>query len=407
MAKKVLIFSLDYYPGEVGGAEVAIKEITDRISPEEIEFHLLTLHYDSNMQKEEQIGNVHVHRIGFGKPNPTIAERRQFPLHLNKHLFQFTAVFTAMRLHRRYRYDGIWAMMAHVCGVPAAFFSILYPDVKFLLTLQEGDPPEVIERKLRPVWPLFTRAFTRADIIQVISVALGEWATHRHFPGEPVRIPNGANIQHFGQTYTDAEIAAAQQELRKRDGEVFLVTTSRLVAKNGIDVVIRALAELPEHVRFVIFGNGPETQQLQRLAETCGVDNRVDWRGLIGHDEMPRYLKACDIFVRPSRSEGMGNSFIEAMAAELPVIATHVGGIVDFLFDAQLNPDKESTGWAVPVDDHVAIARAVEDIIANPVHTQATIARAKEMVTREYDWNIVAARMRSEVFAKLFDTTAS
>jgi hypothetical protein len=58
MAKKILIFSLDYYPGEVGGAEVAIKEITDRISPDAIEFHLVTLHYDKSMAKEGQIGNV-------------------------------------------------------------------------------------------------------------------------------------------------------------------------------------------------------------------------------------------------------------------------------------------------------------------------------------------------------------
>ena len=44
--KKVLVYSLDYYPGAVGGAESAIKDITDRISPEEIEFHLVTLYYE-------------------------------------------------------------------------------------------------------------------------------------------------------------------------------------------------------------------------------------------------------------------------------------------------------------------------------------------------------------------------
>ena len=108
MARRILIFSLDYLPGEIGGAEVAIKEITDRVSTEQYEFHLLTLHYDKAIKQSEQIGNVHVHRIGFGWENPTIAERKKFPLHLNKHLFQFTAAYKAWRLHRRYQFDGIW-----------------------------------------------------------------------------------------------------------------------------------------------------------------------------------------------------------------------------------------------------------------------------------------------------------
>ncbi len=123
MAKKVLIFSLDYYPGEVGGAEIAIKEITDRIPPEEIKFHLLTLHYDKAMPKAEQIGNVYVHRIGFGWRNPTIAERRRFPLHLNKHLFQFTAAVKALRLHRKNHFDGIYVLMAYWCCISACIFN--------------------------------------------------------------------------------------------------------------------------------------------------------------------------------------------------------------------------------------------------------------------------------------------
>ena len=63
--KKVLIFSLAYYPKHVGGAEVAIKEITDRIDERDIEFHMVTLRFDSTLQKVEKVGNVLVHRIGF------------------------------------------------------------------------------------------------------------------------------------------------------------------------------------------------------------------------------------------------------------------------------------------------------------------------------------------------------
>ncbi len=402
MPKKVLIFSLDYYPGEVGGAEVAIKEITDRIPPEEIVFHLLTLHYDKAMPKEEQIGNVYVHRIGFGWKNPTIADRRKFPLHLNKHLFQFTAAFTALRLHRKYRFDGVWAMMAHSCGIPAGIFKWFHPEVRYLLTLQEGDPPEHIERLAKPVWPLFKRGFTSADVIQPISTFLGRWAKRMGFAGEPILVPNAVNIAHFSAPVADTAIVEMKTALSKQPGDVFLVTTSRMVHKNALDDVICALPSLPANVHFLIYGGGPDKAQLEALAAELGVADRTHFKGLIGHTEMPTMLRACDIFIRPSRSEGMGNSFVEAMAAKLPVIATQEGGIADFLFDAVRNPGTAPTGWAVDANSPKQIAAAVETILADTEATAQTVATAYAMVVAKYDWEQIARTMREQVFATLF-----
>ena len=62
--KKILIFSLVYYPRYIGGAEVAIKEITDRISPSDIEFDMVTLRSHKDLPKAEKIGNVNVYRVG-------------------------------------------------------------------------------------------------------------------------------------------------------------------------------------------------------------------------------------------------------------------------------------------------------------------------------------------------------
>lgn len=405
--KRILIFSLDYYPGEVGGAEIAIKEITDRIPKGEFQFHLLTLRYDTSMPKVEDVDGVLVHRIGFGWKQPTIEERRRFPLHLNKHLFQFTAAFKAWRLHRRYRYDGIWAMMAHSCGVPAALFKLFNPKVKFILTLQEGDPPEYIERKARLVWPLFKRAFTSADQIQVISSFLGRWAKRMGYPREPVLVPNAVNTKHFSQNYTAAELSAVRSELGRKPTDTLLVTTSRMVAKNGLEDVIKALPLLPESVYFIVYGGGPEKASLQQLANELSVTERVQFRGLIGHDVMPKYLKACDIFIRPSRSEGMGNSFVEAMAAGLPVIATQEGGIADFLFDERRDPDKPTTGWAVNTDSPEQIAAAVTEIMNDTKKVTEVTNTAKALVLAKYDWDIIAADMRAKVFTPLWEEPLS
>ncbi|HUY62296.1 MAG TPA: glycosyltransferase [Candidatus Paceibacterota bacterium] len=397
--KRVLIFSLAYLPKHVGGAEVALKEKTDRLP--DYEFHMVCLGYDSTLPKVEKVGNVLVHRIGFARANPSMGDLRRFPLHLNKYWFQFAAAFTALSLHRRYRYDAIWAMMAHSTGVPAALFNLFRPEVPYLLELQEGDPPEHIERLARPVWPLFSRAFTKADVVSVISTFLGRWAKRRGFAGEVILVPNAVDGKHFSQAYPETAVDEKRRALGKKDGDVFLVTTSRFVHKNAVDDVIRALTRLPANVRFIVYGIGPDDAMLRNLANELGVAERVSFMGQIGHDEMPLALAACDIFIRPSRSEGMGNSFIEAMAAGLPVIATQEGGIADFLFDAKRNPDKETTGWAVDRDSPEQIAAAVTDIIAHPDTVARVTQTAKRMALEKYDWDLIAKEMRA-AFEKAF-----
>jgi glycosyltransferase involved in cell wall biosynthesis len=397
--KRILIFSLAYFPKHIGGAEVAIKEITDRMR--DIEWHMVTNRFDSTLPKEERIGNVIVHRIGITTANPSMGDLKKWPLNLNKLLFQFGAAWKAFSLHRQYHFDATWAMMAHSCGVPAAIFKMSHPSVPFILTLQEGDPIEYIERKMRPLWPFFSRAFTTADTIQSISNFLGHWARARGFKGRLEIIPNAVNTAHFSQEYPQAAIDAIKDELGKRMGDVYVITTSRLVTKNAVDDMIRALPLLPPNVSFVVLGTGPDEAMLKALAAQRGVSERVKWLGQIGHADMPKYLKACDIFIRASRSEGMGNSFVEAMAAELPVVATQEGGIADFLFDEKRNPDVPITGWAVDKDSPEQIAAAIRDIMDRPEKVRAVVKTAKEMVIEKYDWDIIAKDMREKVFMPL------
>jgi len=402
--KRVLIFSLNYYPRFIGGAEVAIKEITDRIPAEEIEFHLLSLRFDSELPEEERIGNVVVHRIGKSVPHPSIADLRKPPLDGQKRWYQFGAFFAANRLHRKYRFDGIWAMMAHSAGIPAGLFKTFHPQVKYLLTLQEGDPPEYIEKLARPVWPLFARAFTTADAMQTISTFLYRWGIRRGFSGYSEVIGNGVDIARFSHPYPAEEIDSMKTKLDKKESDVFLITTSRLVEKNAVDDVIRALPMLPEQVAFLIYGIGPDEEKLKKLAKELGVEDRARFMGEIRHQDLPLALSACDIFIRPSRSEGMGISFVEAMATGLPVIATQEGGIADFLFDAKRNPDKSTTGYAVDKDSPEQIAEAVKEILADPAQVARVTQQAEKMVIEQYDWVTIASRMRA-LFARLLGDT--
>lgn len=398
--KRICIFSLMYSPF-IGGAEIAIKEITDRI--DDIEFDLITLKLDKKLPKFEKIGNVNIYRIGFSLQNPKMSDFVKFPLHLNKFIYPFLAFLKASALHKKNNYDGIWAMMAAYAGFGALFFKIFNPKVDYFLSLQEGDPIELIMKKTRIVKPLFKKIFTKADKIQVLSSFLAGWAKQMGYKGNVEIIPNGVDIKYFSQSYSDEILDNLKKELGKKEDEKFIVTTSRLVAKNACDDVIRSLGFLPNNIKFLILGDGPDMNNLKKLTQGLFLKERVIFLGSVDQSLIPKYLKISDIFCRPSLSEGLGNSFVEAMAVGLPVIATQEGGIADFLFDEKRNLNKKSTGWAVDVRSPEQIAGAVKDILANPEKTGKILETAKKMVIEKYDWDIIAKDMQEKVFGKLLN----
>ncbi len=390
--KRILIFSLQYYP-LVGGAEVAIKEITDRLSPEEYEFHMVTLRYDASSSREEHIGNVHVHRVGRGMKDFSIGKSFSLGFYFSKVFFIPFAARKGLSLHRRLQFSGAWAMMCYML-FPLVLMRMVGVRIPYLLTLQEGDPFEhVFERPhIKLVAPLLLYGIRHAAVVQVISNFLGTWVRKCGYRGQVEVVPNGVDLSLFLQKFSEEEKDVESRALGVPADTTLLGTTSRLVHKNAIDTVIRALPLAP-NTTFVIYGIGPEEAKLKALAEELQVSDRVFFKGQAAYKDLPRLLSACDIFIRPSRSEGMGNSFIEAMAAGLPVIATQEGGIADFLFDAVRNPDKEPTGWAVDVDAPDQIATAIKNITENPVATAAVTARARTMVQEGYGWDSIAEQM--------------
>jgi glycosyltransferase involved in cell wall biosynthesis len=391
--RRILIFSLAYYPRLVAGAEVAIKEITDRIPPSEIIFDMITLRFDKALPREEKIGNVHIHRIGFVKENPTAEELVRFPMYLAKVLYPIIATIRALELHKTNRYDAIWSMMSYM-GFPALFFSWFHPRVKRILTLQDGDSEHhlVGRRRIKLVSFLYKKIFKKADTVQVISTYLGGFAKKMGYPGEPIVIPNGVDIQKFRQAFTPHEIDLVKKKVNKKEGDMLLITTSRLVEKNNIGAVISAMVHLPPHISFLVLGVGPLEMSLRKKAEELGLGKRVHFLGFIDNAEIPKYLRISDIFIRPSISEGMGISFIEAMAAEIPVITTPVGGIVDFVKDGE-------TGIFCETNNPRNIAQKIEKLIKDKESRDIIVRNAKAMVDQKYDWKLIASEMKMKVLS--------
>ncbi len=378
--KRILIFSVAYLPF-IGGAEIAVKEITDRIP--DVEFDLITLNLDQQQLAVEKIGNVTVYRFG----------RESF---LSKLLYPFRAFFLATKLHYARRYNATWSIMASFSGFAALLFKLSHRRIPFLLTLQEGDPLESILKKVWFIKPIFRMIFTEADHIQAISNFLARWARQMWAKAPISIIPNGVDISLFSRLFSAEEKQAVRQSLGIVTDETVLITTSRLIQKNGIADVIEAMTLLPKTTRFLIVGVGPLEVELKQQVERHSLQTRVQFCGLVEYKKIPEYLAAANIFIRPSHSEGMGNSFVEAMAAGLPVIGTAVGGLPDFLHH-------EKTGVVVPVADPAAIAKAVERLLSDQALREGIVDRAKTMVLARYDWQNIAHEINEACFKPLFE----
>lgn len=377
--KKILIFSTAYLPF-IGGAELAVKEITERIR--DIEFHMITARMNRKLLKFEIIGNVSVHRIGFGVPV------------IDKYWLAFFGHRFARKLHEKNRYDLIWSTMASYGGFAAMFFKKKNPKTPFLLTLQEGDDPKYIKKRVGFLKSWFGRIFANADYIQCISHFLADWAKQNGATCPIEVVPNGVDLDKL----------KTKNEKRKVN-EKIIITTSRLVYKNGIDILIKAAAKLKTlmpNLKFMIqiVGSGQEEGKLKKLTQELNVKDVVDFVGHVDPKLIHDCLTRADIFVRPSRSEGLGSSFLEAMAARLPIIGTLVGGIPDFLKDPSTSSRQAVTGLFTKIDDPQDLALKIKELLENENLRQTLIQNGLKLVKEKYDWNLITEKMKN-IFEKL------
>ena len=146
---------------------------------------------------------------------------------------------------------------------------------------------------------------------------------------------------------------------RRRAGQVpedalLLLVLANLVRRKGVDVLLEALVRLDSAPRLWIAGDGPERGALEALSQRLGLAERVRFLGRC--DDTGDLLAACDVFVMPSRLEGLGVAALEAMAAGRPVVASRVGGLAGLVVHGR-------TGLLVPPDDVPALTDALRRVL--------------------------------------------
>ena len=188
-------------------------------------------------------------------------------------------------------------------------------------------------------------------------------------------VPHGVNLSRF--LPRDGEAPRPTLPLR-------LLAVGRLVPKKGFDVLVRALARVRVPWRLDLAGQGPEDEKLTRLAEHCGIADRITRHGAVTHETLPALYAQSHAVVVPSvvdatgDRDGLPNVVLEAMASGRLVIASDAGAIASAVRD-------DETGWLVPSGDVAALANRIEALSHDAERVAALAAAGRACVERQFD----------------------
>jgi glycosyltransferase involved in cell wall biosynthesis len=264
--------------------------------------------------------------------------------------------------------------------------------------LRTGDIPVVINLPGEPN-PRYT-----ADLMEADALVADGWAAD-HLPrklGRSVhRVQKGVDADMF---HPDGPTHRGTLRL---DGRRVVISVARLVPIKNLRLLVDAMAVLRGRVpdaHLIIVGDGPERQKLHARAFELDIADAVTFAGSVPQRDTPAYYRAADVFALSSDFDNSPNAILEAMASGLPVVATDVGGVREFV------PD-QAGGTVVPPGDAVALANALERYLTQPDAARAAGARNRQIASAEFSWRASALRLldvyRDAIGARRRDERAS
>ena len=279
------------------------------------------------------------------------------------------------KLYRDFKFDLIHAHVTLPDGYTAMELAQDL-DIPFVVTIHGADLYITIKKNTGCLYAL-KQVFKRADRIILVSNELKKiLSNYFEVSDKLLVIGNGIPIN---KIYTCKDNIDPSNNKNKG---FMLLSVSCLIERKGIDYNLRALSKLinkyPE-LRYIIVGDGIEKDKLRELAKELGVYERVEFTGMLSHDDVLKYMKEADIFSLPSWNEAFGVVYIEAMACGKPVIGCEGEGLKDFVRNFE-------TGLLVKPKDVDSLAEAMDFLLTNPDKAKEIGERGRKLVLDNYTW---------------------
>lgn len=217
----------------------------------------------------------------------------------------------------------------------------------------------------------------KVDIITTPSQSMKDLIGNYKIKKEVAVIPNAIDIDLFREK-DEQEIALLRKELQISPDDIVILYLGRVSLEKNIDKIIKALAIIRDkkidNFKFVVVGDGTAVKQLNSLANSLGLTEKVKFVGAIEREKVRHYYQIGDIFSFSSTSETFGMVIIEALASGLPVLAVKAPGAVDIITDG--------LDGILVEDDVYQFAEQLENLIKNRELRQELSSNALQTVKR-------------------------
>jgi glycosyltransferase involved in cell wall biosynthesis len=271
--------------------------------------------------------------------------------------FRWSALRSLLRLLRTHRIDAIhWNFTSPLGNAYVWWLTLLRPALRHYFTDHISripplpGPPRGPRRCLKKLLlRRYAKVFCVSQFVLDCLSAQGIW---------PDRLFACLHFVNTDRFRADAAVRARLRRQLDAEGRFVVLVVAQLIPAKGIDVLLRALTALPAEAVLWVIGEGANRAELDALSAELGIGCRVR---MLGHQfDVCPYMQAADCFVCPSLwAEAAGLVNLEAAACGVPVVASRIGGIPEYLADGK-------TGMLFPPGDHAALAACLSPLMQQP-----------------------------------------
>lgn len=326
-----------------------------------------------------QVGDE-VHLITYEPPNTNI---EGVDLHIIKSFSKSLYVSFIPRhikiylLVRKLKPDIIHAHFISKFGFHAAFLG-----VRPVVMSAWGDDILIIPYWSKLLWYFTCTTLGRADKIYSVSKDIADKIIKNfQIPSSKViLVPFGVDTDIF------------QYVNRKNTKDVIVLSNRNLFEVYNIETLLYAIYEIVNknnYIQFIILGSGPLENKLKQLATEFNINEYVTFVGIVEHENMPKYLNECDIYVSTSTSDGTPTSVLEAMACGKPCIVTNVGGVPEWIEDGVC-------GILIPPKQHHILAEKILELSKDAAKREKLGIEARKVVVERGNWKKIMDFVRKD-----------
>ena len=369
---RVLAVTVLFHP-YVGGAEKQAWKLSRKLIAKGVNVKLLTGRWFKGTPKEEVIDGLPVFRCFTWQQVFSLKGLRKFGAYT-----YLLALFLYLIRHRR-EYDIIHIHQLGYHAFPNVLAAKLLGKKSLIKIGNSGSASDIkVMLENRQIWGtsyLFPKT-RECDRVIAISDLIKQELLASGFQAEQiVRIPNGVEVDQI-KPKLDYSI----------NGQVSLIYAGRLRRQKGPDFLLNALKKMTTlrprlGWQLMVLGSGPLAAQLKQQTQEYGLADRIKFCGLV--DNVVDYLAKTDIFILPSRAEGLSNALLEAMAVGLPCVATNIPANAEVM-------QHDYNGLLTPVENEEAMAQSILRLIDDETLRARLGKQARQTAMEHYSLEVVA-----------------